>query len=405
MQTQIERVKTALRDLMQGKMIILTDNPNRENEGDLIMAAEHVTPEAMNFIIRNGSGIVCVAMLPERLKELDLPLMVSAAENTSRGGTPFTLSVDANNGSTGVSAADRVRTIQILIDEKAVPSDLAKPGHIFPLQAKQGGVFARQGHTEGSVDLVTLAGCKPAAVLCEIMNEDGTMTRGEQLTEFAKQHQLTILSIDDIIAYRLQHEYMIEDEATALFPLENYGEFKISVIKEKFTGSEHVILFKEGKKANQPALVRIHSSCLTGDLFSSQRCDCNKQLHYSLQQISEEGGILIYLSQEGRGIGLLNKIKAYALQEQGYDTVEANLELGLPVDMRQYHIAASVLRKLGIDEVRLLTNNPNKINDLLKYGIKNVEKVAMPTFSQVHNHLYLQTKKTKLNHSIDLNLN
>lgn len=403
MQSHIERVENALRDLHQGKMIILTDDPGRENEGDLIMSAEHVTPEAMNFMIRNGSGIVCIAMTHDHLKKLDLPLMVPADANTSMRGTPFTVSVDAKDEiTTGVSASDRVKTIQVMVNDHARPDDLVKPGHIFPLQAKTGGVFERQGHTEGAVDLVKLTGNKPAAVLCEIMNPDGTMTRGTQLNEFAKKHHLTMLSIDDIITYRLHHEYMIQDEASSCFPLEKYGQFKVSVLKEKYTGNEHVVLKKEVKNQNKPMLIRIHSSCLTGDMFASERCDCHKQLHYSLEHISKEGGMLIYLNQEGRGIGLFNKIKAYALQEKGYDTVEANTMLGLPVDSRNYYVAASILRKLEINHIRLLTNNPNKINDLKKFGIKTVDREIMPSFEHPHNQFYLQTKKIKLKHDIDL---
>lgn len=404
MQSHIERVEKALSDLKQGKMIILTDDPDRENEGDLIVSAEHATPENMNFMIRNGSGIVCIAMTKEQLKNLDLPLMVSADDNTSMRGTPFTLSVDAKDDiTTGVSSADRAKTIQVMIADNTQPSDLVKPGHIFPLQAKNGGVFERQGHTEGAVDLVRLTGSKPAAVLCEIMNPDGTMTRGKQLDEFAKKHNISMLSIEDIMTYRLNHEYMIEEEASSLFPLEKYGKFKISVLREKYTGTEHVVLRKEGHTQNKPMLVRIHSSCLTGDMFASERCDCHKQLHYSLDLISKEGGMLIYLNQEGRGIGLFNKIKAYALQEKGYDTVDANLELGFPVDSRNYHVAASILRKLEISHIRLLTNNPNKMSDLKKFGIKTIDREIMPTFEQTHNHYYLQTKKTKLNHIIDIN--
>lgn len=403
MQTHIKRVEDALRDLKEGKMIILTDDPGRENEGDLVMSAEHIHPEAMNFMIRNGSGIVCISMTHEDLQKLDLPLMVSADENTSMGGTPFTISIDAKEGiTTGVSATDRTKTIQVLLDDATRPTDLVKPGHVFPLQAKNGGVFERQGHTEGAVDLVKLTGSKPAAVICEIMNPDGTMTRGSQLDDFAKQHNLTMLSIDDIITYRLHHEYMIADETSSIFPLEKYGEFEISVLKEKFTGNEHVVLRKNIKSNDMPMLVRIHSSCLTGDLFASKRCDCHNQLHYSLDRISKEGGILIYLDQEGRGIGLFNKIKAYALQEKGYDTVQANLELGLPIDSRKYFIAASILRKFEINHIRLLTNNPNKIRDLEKYGLAKVDRELIPTFEQADNLFYLQTKKDKLNHYIDL---
>jgi 3,4-dihydroxy 2-butanone 4-phosphate synthase/GTP cyclohydrolase II len=286
------------------------------------------------------------------------------------------------------------------MNENATAYDLVKPGHIFPLHAKEGGVFERQGHTEGAVDIVRLAGFKPAAVLCEIMNADGTMAQGEQLIAFATQHQLNCLSIDDIITYRLYHENMIADETSSLFTLEKYGLFKISVIKETISNREHVILSKEGTHTDKPTLVRIHSSCLTGDLFSSMRCDCHQQLHYSLKKISLEGGMLIYLNQEGRGIGLFNKIKAYALQEQGLDTVEANQHLGLPIDSRTYYLAANILRQRGIQHVRLLTNNPEKINDLAKYGIAHVERESMPSFHHEHNQFYLSTKKEKLNHVI-----
>src|SRR5579885_7836 len=402
MRSPIKRVEAALQDLKQGKMVILTDNPDRENEGDLIMPAETITTAQMNFMIRHGSGIVCISMTADQLRKLNLPLMVPTGENTSMRGTPFTLSVDAREGiTTGVSASDRTLTVKALIDDNASEEHLVKPGHIFPLQARNGGVFERDGHTEGASDLARLAGFKPAAVLCEIMNPDGTMTRGVQLREFASEHQLSMLSIDDIITYRLHHEYLIEDEATSHLPLGKYGTFKMSVLKEKNNGKEHVILSKQEQSSSKPVLVRVHSSCLTGDLFNSQRCDCHTQLHYSLSRISDEGGILIYLNQEGRGIGLFNKIKAYALQEQGYDTVEANLELGLPVDSRQYYIAANILRRLDISHIRLLTNNPKKINDLKKYGISRIEREPMPSFENEQNHFYLQTKHLKLNHAIN----
>lgn len=404
MQAQIKRVELALEHLKQGKMILLTDHPDRENEGDLIVAAEHITPEAMNFMIRNGSGIVCLATTREYLEKFNLPLMVPPSENTSAAGTPFTISIDAKDGTTGVSAAARANTIKIMVDDHATENDIVKPGHIFPLQAREGGVFERQGHTEGAVDLAKLAGCKPSAVICEIMNTDGTMTHGKQLIEFAQQHELHILSVEDIVAYRLHHEYMIEDEVSAALPLSKYGTFKISVVREKFSGIEHIILSKEKNDATKATLVRMHSSCITGDLFASERCDCQKQLHYSLQRLSEEGGILIYLNQEGRGIGLFNKIRAYALQQEGYDTVEANLELGLPVDSRKYYIAANILRKLNINHIRLLTNNPQKIAGLQNSGIINVEREPMPSFKHTNNQTYLNTKKTKLNHFIDFDL-
>lgn len=404
MQIEIKRVEDALKALKQGKMIILTDNPARENEGDLIMAGEYTNAADVNFMIRNCSGIICTAMTPELLQKFELPLMVSSQENTSAKGTPFTISIDAkNNITTGVSTQDRAKTIEILVNDQACADDLVKPGHIFPLQAREGGVFERQGHTEGAVDLLKLAGCKPVAVLCEIMNPDGSMTRGHQLQEFADKHELLSLSIDDIITYRLYHEYMIEDEASSFIPLEKYGKFKISVLKEKITGAEHIVLKKEGSENKGPMLVRVHSSCFTGDIFASKRCDCHHQLHYSLERISNEGGILIYLNQEGRGIGLLNKIRAYALQEKGFDTVDANIELGLPVDSRKYYVAASVLRKLEVHHIRLMTNNPDKLADLKKYGIETVEREIMPTFEHEDNHFYLQTKKSKLNHEMNLN--
>lgn len=403
MSNAIERVKNAIQALKNLEMIILTDNPDRENEGDLIAIAETMTTEQMNFMIRQGTGIVCLAMTSDKLTELELPLMVPADENTSFRGTPFTLSIDAKKGiTTGVSAADRTKTIHDAVSEHTKPSDLVKPGHIFPLQANDHGVLARQGHTEGSVDLAKLAGFKPAAVLCEIMNPDGSMARGLQLTAFAMQHQMVMLSIEDIMTYRLQNEELIEAEATATLPLENYGQFQVTAIKENLTGQEHLVLTKKSDQSNKPPLVRIHSSCTTGDIFGSQRCDCHYQFHYALQEISKEGGMLIYLQQEGRGIGLYNKIKAYALQEQGFDTVEANEQLGLPADQRHYHIAASVLRMNNMNHIRLLTNNPIKVSELELFGIEKVERIPMPTFNNEHNFRYLKTKADKLNHFIEL---
>lgn len=405
MHSSIERVEKAIHDLKQGKMIILTDDPTRENEGDLIVAAEKITPEIMNFMIRNGTGIVCLPLTTEQVTQLDLPLMVPINENTCVRGTQFTVSIDARDGiSTGVSAADRAHTVQVAINADTHPTDLVRPGHIFPLLAKDGGVLARQGHTEGAIDLVRLAGFKPAAVLCEIMNPDGTMAHTKRLEEFATTHQLTLLSINDIVTYRLQHENLIADEATTTVPLAGYGNFQMTIVKEKITGMEHLILTKDKPSALHPTLVRIHSACTTGDLFASERCDCNKQLHHALQRISDEGGMLIYLNQEGRGIGLFNKIKAYALQDQGLDTVAANQQLGLPIDSRQYHLAAAILRHHGIQQVRLLTNNPDKVNDLLKFGIARVEREAIPAFQNEHNQFYLKTKRDKLHHAINFNL-
>lgn len=405
MQARIERVESALNDLKLGKMVILTDHPERENEGDLIVAAEKITPAIMNFMIRQGTGIVCLPMTTAWQQKLDLPLMITSDQNNCMRGTQFTISIDAKEGiSTGVSAEDRCKTVECVMNSQARPQDLVRPGHLFPLLAKEGGVLERQGHTEGSIDLVRLAGFQPVSVLCEIMNVDGSMTRGLQLHHFANTHQLKILSIEDIIAYRLLHENRIEDESTALLPLEKYGNFKITVIKEKGSNQEHIILEKEGKSSPAAPLVRLHSCCLTGDIFASKRCDCQHQLHYSLERISEEGGFLIYLNQEGRGIGLFNKIKAYALQEQGHDTVEANTLLGLPADSRQYSIAANILRNKDITKVRLLTNNPNKISDLKDYGITEVEQERMPSFHNEYNQTYLKTKNDKLKHTINFDL-
>ncbi len=401
MQAYIKHVESALEDLRQGKLIILTDNPERENEGDFIFPAEMITPEKMNFIIRHSSGIVCLALFEEHMKKLDLSYMVPVHENTSLRGTPFAVSIDARSGiTTGVSARDRVQTVLTAINDHAKPEDLVRPGHIFPLYAKDGGVLERPGHTEGSVDLMKLAGLKHAALLCEVMNPDGTMARGSKLHEFAKQEKIKILSMEDLIAYRKAREDLIAEEVSTEVPLETYGTFILTVIKEKITGTEHVVLEKKGKKS-ATTLVRIHSVCLTGEIFGSLRCDCKQQLQYSLQRISEEGGILIYLDQEGRGVGLFNKIKAYALQEKGLDTIEANEKLGLPIDSRKYSIAANILKNRGIHKVKLLTNNPSKLNDLKKYGIANVELEPLPVFCNEHNKKYLNAKKLKLKHEMN----
>jgi 3,4-dihydroxy 2-butanone 4-phosphate synthase / GTP cyclohydrolase II len=399
MQSHNTRIAAALQDLRDGKMIILTDHPDREDEGDLIFPAEMITPETMNFIIRNSSGIVCLSLPEAQIRQLNLPLMVPPDMNSSRCATPFTVSIDAQQGiSTGVSAADRARTIQVAIADNATPIDLATPGHIFPLQARAGGVLERAGHTEGSLDLMKLAGLKAAAVICEVMNADGTMARGKSLQAFATTHQLNIISIEDIIQYRLQHENIFVDSAEATLPLAAYGKFKVTVVKEKFTELEHVVLSNENIMANQLPLVRVHSCCMTGDLFGSERCDCQQQLHFSMKKIADEGGVLIYLNQEGRGIGLLNKIKAYALQEQGFDTVDANHKLGWSADLRKYYVAAQILRNLNFNRIRLLTNNPHKIHDLKKYGITEIIREPIEITSNKHNKQYLLTKQKKLNH-------
>lgn len=398
----LTRVEEAISQLKQGKMVILIDDPRRENEGDLIVVAEKISLSIMNFMIKHGSGIVCLTLTKADAKKLELPLMVPFQDNGSLRKTPFTVSIDAKNGiSTGVSSQDRVKTIHTAVQDNVRPSDLAKPGHIFPLQAMDEGVLERGGHTEGATDLARLAGFKPSAVLCELMNKDGTMMRGEKLFAFAKAHALSILTIEDLIFYRRVKENNVIEEASAPLPLENYGLFTITVIKERISREEHILLTKEKKDPSQPTLVRIHSSCKTGDLFSSKRCDCHKQLHYSLARIAEEGGMLIYLDQEGRGIGLLNKIKAYALQEKGYDTVAANEALGLPADARKYYIAANILRNHQMKEVRLLTNNPNKIEDLQKYGIPFVTREPIPLFFNEYNKEYIKTKQKKLYHLDD----
>ncbi len=398
----VEQVELALNDLRQGKMIVLIDHSDRENEGDLIFPADIVTPEIINFMIRHCSGIICLSLTADQLKKLGLNYMVPPHENTSQRGTPFTISIEAKTGvTTGVSAQDRATTILAAIKKDATEQDLVKPGHVFPLHARAGGVLEREGHTEGAVDMVRLAGFSPAAILCEVMNPDGTMAKGNELKAFADQHQLKILSIADLITYRLTHENLISEEITTEIPLEKYGVFKMSVIKEKFNQHEHIVLIND-KPSSHPPLVRIHSTCITGDLFGSQRCDCNKQLNYSLQKISEEGGILIYLNQEGRGIGLFNKIKSYSLQEHGFDTVEANKHLGFPADLREYYMAANILRNLNITDIRLLTNNPLKVAGLKKYGIANIQIESMPVFRNEHNSYYLLTKKEKLNHTIQL---
>jgi 3,4-dihydroxy 2-butanone 4-phosphate synthase/GTP cyclohydrolase II len=394
-------LKIILDDLRNGKMVILTDHPDRENEGDLIVPAEFVTPEIMSFMIRHGSGIVCLTLTPEKVKQLGLPLMVTPANNKSQQATTFTVSIEAARGIvTGVSAQDRVHTILTAVNETATSADLVSPGHVFPLQAKKGGVLERQGHTEGSVDLARLAGCAPSAVICELMNEDGTMMKGEALMAFAEQFKINMISIDEVIAHRMSTENMIEAEASSDLPLNHYGNFKMTVMKERFNAVEHMVFEKPSVDKTKPLLVRVHSSCVTGDLFGSQRCDCQAQLHESLSRIAKEGGMMIYLAQEGRGIGLFNKIKSYALQDSGLDTVEANHALNFPTDLRQYHVAASILRNAGAQKIRLLTNNPNKLSELEKYGITCIHE-TMPVFKTEFNKHYLQTKKTKLNHFIN----
>ncbi len=403
MSNPVKRVEAALADLRAGKMIILTDDAARENEGDLICAAEKITPAQMNLMIRAGSGIVCLTLTSEKAAALQLDFMVPPHKNSSQRGTPFTVTIEAASGvTTGVSAADRVATIHAAIALDAKPADLARPGHVFPLIAVEGGVLMRAGHTEGSVDLMRLAGLQPAAVLCEVMNEDGSMAYGDALDAFAKTHAVRTLAMADLIEYRLSQENLIESEVSATLPTKALGEFDITIVREKYSGLEHVVLLaKKTKKITQPLLVRIHSACMTGDLFGSARCDCQQQLHYAMQKIHAEGGMLIYLAQEGRGIGLFEKIRAYALQEKGMDTVAANEHLNLPVDARQYHIAANILKSRGVTRVKLLTRNPAKIADLHKYGITEVVREEIPVFAHAGNREYLLTKKQRLKHMID----
>jgi len=394
-------IEEAIEDLKQGGMIILVDPTHRENEGDLVIAAEKVTPEAINFMIRECGGIICLTLLEEDLQRLQIPMMV--AKNTEKNQTAFTVSIDAAKDiQTGVSAFDRVKTIQTAIHPNSGPSDLVMPGHMFPICAKPEGVFARQGHTEGSVDLVRLTGLKPAGVICEIMKEDGSMARLPDLEVFAKKHQLKLVSIQDLILYRISHEIIIKELASAELPLQTYGDFKLKIFSNLLDHHHHLALIREPINANQPCLVRVHSECLTGDLFGSARCDCGWQLHTSLEQIGQRGGILIYLRQEGRGIGLVNKIKAYALQDQGLDTVEANQELGFCADQRDYAVAAQILHYLGVQKMVLLTNNPKKVEGLKELGFEIVDRESIQMPPTKENLPYLKTKRDKLGHLLDV---
>jgi len=398
----LARIKDAIDDIRKGKTVILVDDEDRENEGDLCFAAEHVSPEKINFMARYGRGLVCLSLTEERLRQLDLPMMVQ--RNTSRFETAFTVSIDAKRGiTTGISAYDRSRTIQLCVDEKTRPEDLVRPGHIFPLRAKAGGVLVRTGQTEGSVDLARLAGLKPAAVICEIMNDDGTMSRMPDLEVLAEKHDLKIVAVKDIIAYRLQKESLVENIAEAVIPTPFAGDFRAIVFRSKVEGTEHLAMVKGQFDLDDEVLVRVHSECLTGDVFHSLRCDCGDQLVRSMEMIAEEGkGALIYMHQEGRGIGLANKIKAYALQEKGKDTVEANEALGLKPDLRDYGIGAQILSHLGIRKLRLMTNNPKKIIGLEGYGLEIVGRVSIVVPANRQNRFYLKTKQDKMGHLLDM---
>jgi len=398
----LARIKDAIDDIRKGKTVILVDDEDRENEGDLCFAAEHVTPEKINFMAKYGRGLICLSLTDERLRQLDLPMMVQ--RNTSRFETAFTISIDAKQGiSTGISAYDRSRTIQICADDNARPDDLVRPGHIFPLRAKPGGVLVRTGQTEGSVDLARLAGLKPAAVICEIMNDDGSMSRMPDLEVLAAEHDLKIVAVQDIIAYRLKKESLVENIAEAVIPTPFGGEFRAIVFRSKVEGTEHLAMVKGEFDVDDEVLVRVHSECLTGDVFHSLRCDCGDQLVRSLEMIGEEGkGALIYMHQEGRGIGLANKLKAYALQEKGKDTVEANEALGLKPDLRDYGIGAQILSHLGIRKLRLMTNNPKKIIGLEGYGLEIVGRVSIVIEANQKNRTYLKTKQEKMGHLLDM---
>jgi len=391
-------VETALEDIRKGKMVILVDDEDRENEGDLVIAAEFATAEAVNFMAKEGRGLICLALTEERADHLKLPLMVQ--QNSSSFGTAFTVSIEARTGvTTGISAADRARTIQVAIDNETTATDLARPGHVFPLRAKKGGVLVRAGQTEGSVDLARLAGLKPAGVICEIMNEDGTMARLPQLRKFALKHGLKIISIADLIAYRMQKESLVRRAAETLLPTAICGDLKLIVYENDVDQAQHLALVKGEIGPEQPVLVRVHSECLTGDVFGSRRCDCGDQLQLAMHQIAaQESGIILYLRQEGRGIGLINKLKAYALQDQGLDTVEANEKLGFRADQRDYGIGAQILNDLGVCKLRLLTNNPKKLIGLQGYGLDVVERVPIQVEPCAGNQYYLQTKQQKLGH-------
>ncbi len=395
----LSSIEAALDDFRQGKFVIVVDDEDRENEGDFITAAEMITPEKVNFMLRNGRGVLCAPITMSRAAELELDHQVQ--DNTSMLGTPFTVTVDLLEGcTTGVSTHDRAATIRALADPQRKPADFGRPGHINPLYAQDKGVLRRAGHTEAAVDLARLSGLQPAAALIEILNEDGTMARMPQLKEVAREHGLKIITIRDLIAYRLRQESLVERGVEADMPTAD-GHFHIIPFRQKSNGLEHVVLYKGEWKEDEPVLVRMHSSCMTGDIFGSQRCDCGEQLHKAMRMIEKEGkGLVVYLSQEGRGIGLMNKIAAYKLQEQGDDTVDANIHLGFRPDEREYGVGAQILREMGVGKIRLITNNPVKRVGLESYGLTIVENVPIVVEPNIYNRRYLETKRIRMGHKL-----
>ncbi len=399
MKTPFDPIPAVIADIRKGRMVIVTDDADRENEGDLVMAAAKVTPNAVNFMAKFGRGLICAPITGERALQLGLPRMV--AQNREFFKTDFTVSVDATHGiTTGISTKDRAATIRVLADPKSKSGDLIQPGHVFPLQAKAGGVLRRAGHTEAAIDLARLAGLDPSGVICEIMKEDGSMARLPDLVKFKKKHGLKMCSIQDLIAHRRESERLVVREETILMPTD-YGDFDLHLYSSLVDGMHHIALVKGKISASKPALVRVHSECLTGDVFGSKRCDCGNQLHQAMQRIQKEGaGVLLYMRQEGRGIGLGPKIRAYKLQEQGLDTVEANERLGFPMDLRDYGLGAQILADLGLRKIRLLTNNPRKVVGLEAYDLEIVEQLPIRSTANPHNARYLETKKKKMGHKL-----
>jgi 3,4-dihydroxy 2-butanone 4-phosphate synthase/GTP cyclohydrolase II len=392
--------KQAIEEIRQGRFVIVLDDENRENEGDLVIAADKITPEAINFMISYGRGLVCMPIASEIADRLSLPMMVKS--NTSKHGTAFTVSIGAKQGvTTGISAYDRARTVQVAINPQTTAEDLSYPGHIFPIRAVNGGVLARQGHTEASVDLARLAGLTPAAVICEVLNEDGTMARRDDLAEVGLRHGISLVTIADLVTYRINHETVMRETAQATLPT-RYGDATIKIFESALDGVQHTALVYGNPTTDQPTLVRIHSECVTGDVLGSTRCDCGEQLATALEKISQEGGVLLYMNQEGRGIGLANKIKAYALQDTGMDTVEANHSLGFAADQRDYGLAAQILKLLGIQKIRLLTNNPKKIAGIQRYAIEVAAREPIEMQPTQNNVRYLNTKRDKLGHLLSL---